>query len=77
MTRPSGAALVPIILLVFVLATDLWVFADARAHLERGTPVAFSTALFTVDTPVAWFVSCLVLWILFFPLYMTLRRQAD
>jgi hypothetical protein len=70
------AALVPILVLLLVLASDLWVLADAKAHLERGTPVTFSTDFLTVETPVAWFVLCLLVWILFFPLYITLRRRA-
>jgi hypothetical protein len=76
MSGPSDGALVPILVLLLVLATDLWVFADAKAHLERGSPVVFATTLLTVETPIAWFVGCLILWILFFPLYITLRRQA-
>lgn len=76
MSGPSDAALVPILVVLLVLATDLWVLADARAHLERGTPVTFSTAFLTVETPVSWFVCCLFVWILFFPLYITLRRRA-
>jgi hypothetical protein len=71
----SITAWVPILVLLALLATDLWVYADAKAHKERGTPVVFSAGYLNVDTPVAWFLCCLVLWILFFPLYITRRNQ--
>lgn len=68
-------AWVPIIVVVVIVATDLSVYLDAKAHSERGTPIVFATGIITVDTPPAWFVACLILWILFFPLYITLRSQ--
>ncbi len=58
-----------------MLATDLWVYAEARAHDERGTPVVFSVGALRVDTPVSWFLGCLILWIVFFPLYVTGRGR--
>src|SRR5205807_3110917 len=35
---PLGSALVPVLVLLFVLAIDLWVYADAKARWERGLP---------------------------------------
>jgi len=69
----SVTALLPILVLLALLAVDRWVYVDAKAHTERGTPVVFSSGTFKVDTPAAWFVGCLLLWILFFPLYMASR----
>ena len=66
-------ALVPVLVLVVVVAIDLWVYADARAQSERGTPVVFSTDFLTVDTPGAWFVGCLLLSVVFLPLYLAIR----
>jgi hypothetical protein len=66
-------AVVPILVLILVLAIDLWVYADAKTHEERGAPVVFSVGSFEVDTPSAWFFGCLILWVLFFPLYINLR----
>jgi hypothetical protein len=71
----SVTALVPILVLLPVLATDLWVYADAKAHDERGTPVVASIGSLVVDTPAAWFFGCLLLWVLFFPLYIARRNQ--
>jgi hypothetical protein len=44
-------ALVPILVLLLVLATDLWVYADAKAHAERGTPIVASIGRLVVATP--------------------------
>jgi hypothetical protein len=51
----SLIALVPILILLILGAIDLWVYADAKAHSRRGTPVIFSSGFLTVDTPAAWF----------------------
>lgn len=71
---PSVAALVPLLGLLALLAIDGWVYMDARAHAERGSPVIFTVGGLRVDTPAAWTLGCLVLWILFFPLYLASRR---
>lgn len=69
----SGAALVPLWILVIGLALDAWVYADASRHAERGRPVVFRSGALVVDTPARWVVGCLLLWIVFFPLYLTSR----
>ena len=69
----SVIALVPILTLVLLVAMDLWVYADANDHRKRGTPVVFSNGFLTVDTPAAWFIGCLLLSIVFIPLYLTIR----
>ena len=76
MSGLSNQALVPIVALLVVVATDLWVYADAKAHHEAGTPVVFSTGFLEVETPAAWFVGCLLLWVVFLPIYLTARKQA-
>jgi hypothetical protein len=75
MSGLSDSAVVPILVLLVVLAADLWVCADAKAYDERGTPIVVSIGSLDVDTPAAWFLGCLLLGILFFPLYMTRRNQ--
>lgn len=71
----STAAVVPILVLSVVLATDAWVYLDDRAQTERGTPVILTFGMFKVDTPGAWFGGCLILWFVFFPLYVMGRRR--
>jgi hypothetical protein len=73
----SMTALVPILLLLAVLATDVWVYEDSSARQQRGAPVTLAIGNLHVDTPAAWFVACLLLWIVFFPLYIKGRNQSD
>src|SRR5262249_49191297 len=69
--------LVPLLVLVPVLASDVWVFTDAQTQAERGHPVVLYIGRFAIDTPFDWFLCCLVLWIVFFPLYITSRRPPE
>lgn len=71
---PSVTVLVPLLVLLALLAVDRWVYVDAQAHAERGNPVIFRSGSLKVDTPTAWALGCLILWILFFPLYLASRR---
>ena len=69
--------LIPVAALVLVLATDLWVYADATTRAGRGTPVVLSIGGFTLETPVARFIACLILWVIFFPLYVVGRSNSS
>jgi hypothetical protein len=75
MSDLSMTALVPTLYLLVVLATDAWVYADARAQTERGTSVVLTFGRLAVDTPAAWVLWCLLLWVVFFPLYLTARGR--
>lgn len=66
-----AAALVSILVLLVVLASDVWVYADARERLRRGDPVTVSLGRSRLAAPEAWFLGCLVIWVVFFPLYLT------
>jgi len=68
--------LAPIVVLLFVLLTDVWVYLDANAHVARGEPVVVTIGSFSLESPALWFVLCLVLWILAFPLYMVARGNS-
>jgi hypothetical protein len=70
-----GSTLLPFIFLLVILLTDWWVYRDAKAQTERGSPVYVAFDAFRVDTPVAWFVVCLFLWIIFFPIYLAARGR--
>jgi hypothetical protein len=65
--------LIPLVALAVVTIVDLWVYVDARAQEQRGTPVVFSVGAFVVDTPATWFACCIVLFIIFVPLYLAGR----
>lgn len=59
---------------VVLLGIDLWVYADAKRCAEAGAPVVFRLGTLVVDTPVGWFLSCLVLWVVAFPIYLVSRK---
>jgi hypothetical protein len=70
----AGGMQIAILLLVgIVLATAAWVYKDARASAGRCRPIVSSVGSVQLSTPVAWFVACLLLWELCFPLYIDSR----
>ncbi len=71
----STTVLVPIVALLVLLAADRWVYVDAQVRAERGSPVVFSSGDFRVDTPRAWALGCLLLFVFFLPLYLTSRKH--
>jgi hypothetical protein len=75
MSGSAVAAMVPLLYLLLVLATDVWVYADAQAQYRRGTPVLLTLGAFSVDPPAAWVVCCLLFWIVFVPRYVVARGR--
>jgi hypothetical protein len=73
----SLSALTPVVVLLIVLLTDVWVYLDAHAHLARGEPVVVTIGSFSLESPAMWFVVCLVLFILAFPLYVVARGKSQ
>ncbi len=71
--RGVTSALAPLAVGVAVLAVDAWVFVDAKQRTERGMPVVLRAGSLVIASPAAWFIGCLLLWVLFFPLYLTSR----
>jgi len=69
------STLVPILVVIGIASSALWVYFDEVAQSRRGTPVACSFGAFRVDSPGAWFGACLFLWLIFFPLYLTGRKR--
>ncbi len=65
---------VPLVVVLLVGATDAWVYVDARARADLGDPVTVSIGAARIDTPLAWLVCCVVLWLISFPLYLAARR---
>ncbi|MFD2763691.1 hypothetical protein [Micromonospora eburnea] len=64
------APAVAILVLLVVLALDAWVYTDARERLRRGSPVSVAIGSLRIETPEAWFLGCVILWVVFFPLYL-------
>lgn len=75
MPEPRASALLPLVLLFLVIASDVWLYADAKACAKRGRPVVFSNGTFTLDTPEAWFLGSLLVWIVVVPLYLSSRNK--
>ncbi len=71
----SVTALAPLFILLLVLTADAWVYLDSKARVDRGAPVVCSNGIFRMATPAAWLFGCLILWLLFFPLYLICRGQ--
>lgn len=63
----------PVVVVLALVAIDLWVYSDARQHAASGRPVTFQAGSFHLDTPAAWSLGVLILFVVFFPLYMTSR----
>ena len=64
----------PVVLLIVVLATDVWAYREAHARRAAGQSVIASVGPVTISTPEQWFLGCLLLWIFVFPLYLVARR---
>jgi len=71
----SLVELVPILVVLVIIGTDLWVYTDARTRAERGDPVVFSVGSIQLDSPQIWTVVCLLLWVFGFPLYLASRNH--
>ncbi|MCP3784699.1 hypothetical protein NLX85_15110 [Micromonospora sp. A3M-1-15] len=71
MTGLLSTALVSILVLLVALGTDVWVYTDARDRQRSGNPVSVSLGSIRVGSPEAWFLGCLILWVVFVPLYLT------
>ena len=69
----SLLGLAPIIVVLVIIATDFWVFNDARTRAEQGNPVVFSVGSIRLDSPKVWAAACLFLWVFCFPLYLRCR----
>ena len=62
-------------ILLVVVATDAWVYADARHQRDRGAPVVLTIGSIRIESPEAWLLACIVLWVIAVPLYLTGRRS--
>jgi hypothetical protein len=71
----EARTLLPLVVLAVILAVDVWVYVDARVQAQRGRPVVFSLGAFVVDTPEMWFACCLILFVIFVPLYLAGRGR--
>jgi hypothetical protein len=48
---------------LLALAVDLWVYSAAKKRQQHGRVPFLSIGPFRFETPEAWFLGCLVLWV--------------
>lgn len=75
MTAFALTVLAPTIAVLVVLVLDAWVYKDASQRLRHGNRVSVSLGSLRIETPEAWFLGCLILWVVFFPLYLTATNR--
>lgn len=68
-----ATGLVPLLLIV---AADVWVYLDARSRQGTRREVSATVVSIQVDSPQAWLLWCVVLFVFAFPLYLTARRAS-
>jgi hypothetical protein len=66
---------VTLVALVILVILDWWVYADAHARKRARDPVEVQLGAFEIDAPRVWLAGCIVLFVVFFPLYLVARRQ--
>lgn len=71
-----GLVMAVLVLLGIVVATAVWVYADAKAFSGRGRPIVSSLGSVQLDTPMAWFLACLLMWEMVFPHYIDSRSMS-
>ena len=69
----SAVASVPVFIVLVGVAVDLWVYSDAKTRAASGNTVVFRAGDFVLDSPESWAIGCLILWVVFFPLYLASR----
>jgi len=69
--------LLPGVVVVAIVAVASGIYADAKAHTDRGRPIVFQIGPMQIDSPAAWFTACLLVCVLFVPIYITLSKGAD
>ena len=72
-------AVLPLIALLVLAATVVWVHAAARRQADAGQPVvvaigSLAIGSLAIDSPAAWTIGCVVAWVIVFPLYLVARR---
>ncbi|MBU2670568.1 hypothetical protein KOI35_44420 [Actinoplanes bogorensis] len=66
-----GALAASLVVLAAALTVDVWVYRDAQTRQSRGDTPTVSLGSLRIETPAAWFLGCLILWVVFVPLYLT------
>jgi hypothetical protein len=73
----GSTALVVLVPIVLVIGADIWVYVDARSHQGSGREPGVRIGSLQVESPEAWALGCLVLFVIVFPMYLIARREAE
>ena len=65
-----------LVLVCVPILSALWVLQDARNRIKAGRRVGVYVRSFALETPEAWAVACLLLWLFVLPLYLQARSQS-
>jgi hypothetical protein len=71
--RVNPSVLSALLVVLAVGAASLWVLADARSRVKLDRPVVARFGDLTVDRPEVWAALCLLVMVLFLPLYLVAR----
>ncbi len=74
--NPLSAAVVAFFVLSIMFAAAVWVYSDAKMHVQHGNAIVLSWDGLNLNTPAAWFFACLLLGELFVPVYIDNRSLA-
>jgi hypothetical protein len=72
----DGAWIAPIVFLLVVLAFDAWVYRETKARQAGGRSVVATVGPVTLSMPEQWFLGCLLLRVLIFPLCLVARNAS-
>lgn len=70
------AQLAPLVPLLVIILSSVWVLQDARRFEREGRPVVVVVAGRTLDDPPVWAALSLVLFLIVFPMYLVARRAS-
>jgi hypothetical protein len=72
----TPVAAVPLVVLAAAIGICAWVHRDAAANRDAGTPVVLQVGNLRIESPEAWTVGCLVVFVVFVPLYLAARNAS-
>jgi hypothetical protein len=67
---------IPLVVVLVLAGSSLWVYRDATSRVDRRDPVTFTVGTVEVAMPAAWAAGRLCLWPFFMPLYLTCRDRS-
>jgi hypothetical protein len=75
-TAVMAGVTVTLVAVVVLVALDWWVYVDAQTRERARRPVEMQLGTLQIDVPRLWLACCVVLFVVFFPLYLVARQQS-